>query len=52
MHRLLGVEYLYEAQPHEQSPNTVSGRALDGALKLPETLRAQLTEALVFGSSN
>ena len=52
MHRLLGVEYLYEAQPHEQSPTQSPVGLWTVLSKLPETLRAQLTEALVFGSSN
>ena len=48
MARLLGVEYLYE-EPAEQLPRQLSGDLAVTLSELPETLRTQLTDALVVG---
>lgn len=50
MARLLGVEYLYE-EPAEQLPRQLSGDLAVTLSELPETLRTQLTDALVVGGT-
>ena len=50
MHRLLGVDYLYREQA--QQNQVPSGAELSRELaKLPASVRAQLTEALILGAT-